>query len=171
MAVERRFLLGFLCLTLVLGLGPVVVQTVQAQDGDVMTYETPEPSSGSYMLRQSTTGIILGPYSGQDDIQLPAGPAIGTTFDGFNFDDNATENGGYLFIPPDPIGAAGTDRLIAVVNVMVEAHNKTGTSLWKASLNDFFLTLSPAEEATSLKSWDGCFSPTTTSRETTGLRN
>ncbi|MFC1871146.1 hypothetical protein ACFLYF_01910 [Chloroflexota bacterium] len=73
------------------------------------------------MLHESSAGVALGPYSGPDQAQSPLSPAIGTTFEGFNFDDNATENGGYLFIPPDPIGAAGTDRLIAVVNCMIEA--------------------------------------------------
>jgi hypothetical protein len=69
---------------------------------------------------------------------------IGTTFDGPNFDNNATENDGYLFIPPDPIGAAGTDRLIAVVNCMIEARDKTGTQLWRDGLATFFTTLAPA---------------------------
>ncbi len=45
--MERRFLLGFLCLALVLGLWPLALQTAQAQDGDVMTSEPQEPSGGS----------------------------------------------------------------------------------------------------------------------------
>ena len=45
-------------------------------------------------------------------------PGIG--FLAFNFDDNATENGGFVFIPPDPIGSAGLDRLIGVVNAGIE---------------------------------------------------
>lgn len=144
MTMERRFLVVFLCLALVLGLWPLTLQTTQADDGDVMTYETPEPSGGSYMLRQSSAGVTPGPYSGQDDIQLPSSPGIGTTFDGFNYDDNSIETGGWVFIPPDPIGAAGTDRLIAVVNAMIEARDKTGTLLWRDALADFFTTLTPA---------------------------
>ncbi len=54
-----------------------------------------------------------------------------------------TETGGGLFTPPDPIGAAGTDRLIAVVNVMIEARDKTGSLLWRDGLEDFFSSLSP----------------------------
>jgi hypothetical protein len=68
---------------------------------------------------------------------------ISTVFDGFNFDDNATYNGGNLFIPPDPIGVAGTDRVIAVVNTMIECRNKTGTLLWQDDLAGFFTTLTP----------------------------
>ncbi len=66
-------------------------------------------------------------------------PGIG--FLSYNFDDNATENGGFLFIPPDPIGAAGPDRLIGVVNAGLECRSKTGTLLYRDSLKDFFAPL------------------------------
>jgi hypothetical protein len=66
------------------------------------------------------------------------------SFEGFNFNDNAAENGGRIFIPPDPIGAAGTDRLIAVGNVIIEARTKTGLLLWRDALRDFFSSLNPA---------------------------
>jgi len=49
-----------------------------------------------------------------------------------------------FFIPPDPIGAAGTDRLIAVGNVLIEARNKSGSLLWRDALKDFFSPLTPA---------------------------
>ncbi len=133
----------FICLALVLGLWPLALQTAQADAGDSLAHRPSEPSGGSYMLRQSSAGVVLGPYSGQDDVQAPASPGIGTTFDGFNYDNNSTENGNQ-FIPPDPIGAAGTDRLIAVVNKMIEARDKTGTLLWRDALKDFFTTLTPA---------------------------
>jgi hypothetical protein len=41
------------------------------------------------------------------------------------------------------MGAAGTDRLIAVVNVMIEARDKTGSLLWRDGLEDFFSSFSP----------------------------
>ena len=141
--MQRKFLLGFLCLVLGFGLWPLALPMAQAQDGDEMTYETPEPSGGSEMLRQSTAGVALGPYSGQDVVQSPTSPVIGTTFDSLNYDDNGIETG-FVFIPPDPMGAAGTDRLIAVINVMIEARTKTGTQLWYDSLKDFFTPLTPA---------------------------
>lgn len=66
-------------------------------------------------------------------------PGIG--FLAYNFDDNAAENGGFLFIPPDPMGSAGLDRLIAVVNAGIECRSKTGTLLFRDSLKDFFSPL------------------------------
>ena len=75
---------------------------------------------------------------------LPAPPLVSPTFTGFGFDDDAIENGGVYFVPPDPIGAAGTDRLGAVVNSMIEARTKTGTLLWRDSLADLFTSLAPA---------------------------
>lgn len=65
----------------------------------------------------------------------------GVSFLGYNFDDNATENGGFLFIPPDPMGAAGLDRLIGVVNTGLECRTKTGALLFRDSLKDFFSPL------------------------------
>ncbi len=65
----------------------------------------------------------------------------GVSFLGYNFDDNATENNGFLFIPPDPMGAAGPDRLIGVVNTGLECRTKTGTLLYRDSLKDFFAPL------------------------------
>ncbi len=67
-----------------------------------------------------------------------------TSFTGFGYDDNSTETSGYSFIPPDPIAAAGTDRVIAVVNVMIECRDKTGTLIFRDALKDFFTSLSPA---------------------------
>ena len=71
-----------------------------------------------------------------------SGITMTTTFEGFGFDDNRTETG-FLFIPPDPMGAAGRDRVVAVVNTMIEARDKEGTLLWRDSLRDFFAPLSP----------------------------
>jgi hypothetical protein len=82
------------------------------------------------------TAAIVAPFP---DAALA--PSIGTAFGSVTFDDNFTENGFYS-VPPDPIGAAGTDRLVAVTNHMIEARSKTGTLLWRDSLMDFFTSLS-----------------------------
>jgi len=79
---------------------------------------------------------------GQSNPPPPYSPSAITTFDGLDFDDNATYNSSY-FIPPDPIGVAGDDRVIAVVNCMIECRNKTGTSLWIDDLAGFFSSLTP----------------------------
>lgn len=65
-------------------------------------------------------------------------PGVG--FLAYNFDDNGTETG-FIFIPPDPIGAAGTDRVISVVNVGIECRSKTGTLIFRDALKDFFSSL------------------------------
>jgi hypothetical protein len=65
---------------------------------------------------------------------------VGPSFDGFGYDDNFTENG-FRTVPPDPIGAAGTDRLVAVVNSMIEARSKTGTLIFRDALKDFYAPL------------------------------
>ena len=67
-------------------------------------------------------------------------PGIG--FLAYNFDDNIVEAGA-MFIPPDPCGAAGPDRLIGVVNVGIECRDKVGNLLFRDSLRDFFLPLGP----------------------------
>lgn len=107
-----------------------------------------KPSGGSKADPVSSDGAVLGPHFKQKVTQKVIQPTtenavIGITFEGFNFDDNATENGGFLFIPPDPIGAVGTDRVIAVVNTMIEARDKGGTLLFRDALADFFTTLTP----------------------------
>jgi len=116
---------------------------LSAAEENPTTMEIPEPSGGSYMLHQPSEGVDLGPHFGEEEGWSGSIAAIGTTFDGFNFDDNSTETGGWLFIPPDPIAAAGTDRVVAVVNVMIEARNKTGGLLWRDALKDFFTSLTP----------------------------
>lgn len=68
---------------------------------------------------------------------------VDKTFEGFGFDDNATENGGFRFIPPDPIGAAGKSRVVAVVNTIIESRTKGGALKWRDSLSDFFAPLAP----------------------------
>ncbi len=70
-----------------------------------------------------------------------AGGSVDKRFDGFWFLDNPTENGGFLFIPPDPIATAGKSRLIAVVNTMIESRNFGGKLMWRTSLQNFFSPL------------------------------
>ena len=138
--MQKRLLLVFLCLFLSLGLLPVALDTVQADNGEgEVAFEFSEPSGGSEMLRGLATDIDVMPHPELDD--GPLAPSIGNTFEGFNYHDNITETDGWMFIPPDPIGAAGTDRLIAVVNVMIEGRTKTGSLLWRDALRDFFSSL------------------------------
>jgi len=112
------------------------------------TNETPQISGGAefnIMLQEAIRNGNVDMFRSLDQSNppLPYSPSATGSFDGFGFDDNSTENGS-LFIPPDPSGAAGTDRLIAVVNTMIEARDKTGGLLWRDALKDFFSPLAPA---------------------------
>ena len=114
------------------------------------TSEVPEPSGGSQIGSRyySGPGIGIGPDT-RLGVTLEGGEvttgdaAIAANFLGPGFDDNGSETG-LVFIPPDPNGAAGTDRIIAVVNVLIEARTKAGTRIFIDSLKDFFSPLGAA---------------------------
>jgi hypothetical protein len=57
---------------------------------------------------------------------------------GFGFDSNSVENNGFRFIPADSSGAAGAERLVAVVNVMIEVRRKDGILTYRDGFKDFF---------------------------------
>lgn len=65
---------------------------------------------------------------------------VGPSFDGFGFDDDFTENG-FRTAPPDPMGAAGANRVVSVVNSMIEARTKSGTLVFRDALKDFYAPL------------------------------
>ncbi len=105
-----------------------------------LTYQQPVPrfdskehQQKSELLPESFTGI---PWSA---IHSPS-DGIGITFPGPVWEDNSALIG-FSFIPPDPHGAAGYDMVIAAVNVLVEARDKSGNLLWKDDLKDFFAPL------------------------------
>ncbi len=133
-------------LSVALILGQFVAAPVFSQ---TMESEVPTPSIDLTMLNQPSTKatVRLGPSQGLTLRQLPMPSEksikTGPGFEGFGFDDNAVENNGFLYIPPDAIGAAGKSRVIAVVNTMIEARNKGGALKWRDSLRDFFAPLSP----------------------------
>jgi hypothetical protein len=71
------------------------------------------------------------------------GCRITNTILGFNFTDNLVENR-FTVVPPDPQGAAGTSRLVAVVNSMVEARHKNGTLTFRNGFQTFFASFPEA---------------------------
>ncbi len=81
------------------------------------------------------TGVVDTPIAVADPVYAPQ---VKKSFLSMNFDDNRDENDGFAFIPPDPIGAAGHSRVIAVVNTMIESRNKGGALKWRTSLQNFF---------------------------------
>jgi hypothetical protein len=118
--------------------------TALGQGAGIYVNEVPTISNGGLVggaLRPTGTSPSSGPSSPVlPPFALgPDAPTLSTSFDCFDFDDNPVENGGFYSIPPDPIGAAGPDRVIAVVNTMIEARTKAGVLLYRDALADFFL--------------------------------
>ena len=109
-------------------------------------YKTEGPplrSGGSYKISRQFSSAVVGPLPSQQANRFPVmSTSIGIAFEGFGFDDHPAVNGGFRFIPPDPIAAAGIDQLVAVVNSMIEMRDKTGASIVTfISLKDFFSSL------------------------------
>jgi hypothetical protein len=73
--------------------------------------------------------------------------SVTKTFYGFNYNDNVVENQ-YTTIPPDPSGAAGANRLVAVVNSMIEVRQKNGILTYRKSLQNFFAGIPQALQFT-----------------------
>jgi uncharacterized repeat protein (TIGR01451 family) len=108
-----------------------------------MSYEVPTPSyagitSGSTLPSGSP---VKRPGSASDGLLSPASSQ--GFFLGVDFDDNVTYNSSRVFIPPDPIAAAGPDHLVSVVNAMIAWYTKDGTSPNVQALSSFFATLTP----------------------------
>ncbi len=96
---------------------------------------TPEAVGTEGLVRHDTGGDKLGG---------PSTPGFDTTFDSLDFLDNSTNTGGSVFIPPDSSAAAGSDHVVSVTNVSIQAHDKDGTVNFGASgmsLSSFFTTL------------------------------
>lgn len=142
-----RAVIALLTLPTLFLVAPALAQTP-------MSREVPTPSAGAEAAiaagagsQSSVAGAPRGSsastiFAATAGITASKEGAVQRRFDGFGFDDNETENG-TRFIPPDPSGAAGKSRLIAVVNTMIESRDKKGKLKWRDSLRDFFAPLSP----------------------------
>ncbi len=123
---------------------PETVGIHQHLRGPGLHSEPPVPSGGSYMLNEMMPPDELSPIiDNANPVSHFNDRTVTTSFNSFNYDDNATYNSGYSFIPPDPIGAAGTSSLVAVGNALIEMRDKTGTLIWIDDLAGFFTTLTP----------------------------
>ncbi|MGD8306500.1 MAG: hypothetical protein PVF17_07585, partial [Ignavibacteria bacterium] len=126
-----------------------IPQTYAQQSQDkFLSFEKPMISGGAefnmFLQKQIKSGNLdkINNWDGRIPLK-PNEPSAITTFDGFDFDRNTVLTGS-RFIPPDPIGVGGLDRVIAVVNVMIECRNLAGDSLWQDDLAGFFAPLTPA---------------------------
>jgi len=79
----------------------------------------------------------------EDRCLLAASPALLSTIEGFNIDQNAFNLGGGVFEPPDPYGAAGPAHVVNVGNVSIQWFTKDGTQQFHTSLSNFFAPLQP----------------------------
>ncbi|MEZ5584612.1 MAG: hypothetical protein R3F37_19230 [Candidatus Competibacteraceae bacterium] len=133
------------CLFLFFVLSLIGLASAYGQNSNAM-FSLPHPPniSGGAEMSSHAQRMPIVPPEQPTGVPVPESPGVETTFDGFNSDDNSAESGGFLFIPPDPMGAAGTNRVLAVVNTMIEARNKSGGLLWRDSLRDFFSPLGSA---------------------------
>lgn len=67
----------------------------------------------------------------------------GSTFEALDYDSNADNTGGFVFIPADPVLAAGPNHVVAVTNTSIAIYDKSGSEVSSESLQDFFSPLSP----------------------------
>lgn len=70
-------------------------------------------------------------------------PSLSIEFGSVDYGTNITENGGFAFIPADPIAAAGPNHVVSVVNTVIQFLQKDGTVDFTDSLADFFSAESP----------------------------
>jgi len=109
--------------------------------------EAPAISGGAEMTILKATGGALEPQSpgkvksssaGSNLLSMPG--VIDRAFDSKMTMCANPSN----FVPPDPIGAAGLDQLIAVTNVLIERSSKTGATLEGPILLHTFFAGAPA---------------------------
>jgi hypothetical protein len=116
----------------------------------VLTVETPLPSIGPEAVLAVAPADGPAAAASPAPVPAPAGalgpaaPGLDATFAGVTFDTNPTYNGGFLFIPPDPIAVAGPSHVVSVVNCMIEWRPKSGVAGTVQSLAGFFTSLTPA---------------------------
>jgi len=132
-------------------------QTSMASADSIILKVTPQPSNGSWEGSRKPFDATL--FSDSKKRSSPPSfelfnlnaPGVGTTIEGINFDEDAA-NSGFYHIPPDPIGTAGPNHLISVVNTSIEWFTKAGVKqnsqrLGKNSTSitgSFFESLTPA---------------------------
>jgi hypothetical protein len=130
--------------TALCALSLLVVSTLTSAQPAVageLTAEVPEISAGGQanLDAQQFGRFAPGPEAQSGIVAPPRldGFYGGATWSALNFIGNANQTGFYQ-IPPDPIGAAGTDRVIDVVNSSIESWSKTGALQWRTTIKNFF---------------------------------
>ncbi len=140
MRLRYKVVFIFLCVVLVGGLADdSAFSQTRSRSGE-------DPASSYGPMIESSLPVDIAPSFDlrNKDVRRPVGaPPLGASWNGFNFLDNATNTGGWYFIPPDPIGAAGPMHVVNVGNVTIQWFNKAGVQQFQASLQNFFAPLGP----------------------------
>jgi hypothetical protein len=140
----QRIIFLLVCL---IWMNPLSLFSQRISDGD-LTCEISVPSGGSYQSSVNASKVLPSPVNLSTfpgtQFPLPGVESLplGFTIEGINFDENAV-NTNYYQIPPDPIGAAGPEHLVSVVNSSIEWFTKAGVTENSQSLQIFFDPLSP----------------------------
>lgn len=132
---------------------PSIPQSSQGQSLDLYVTDVPVPRirkpRAVGKVDVPATNKQIAPTDGTDPLAATAEPV----FDSLTTDDNVANTGGFLFIPADPSGTAGPDHVVAVTNVSIQFHTKSGTPLLDSTpggdvtgvaLSSFFAALTPA---------------------------
>ncbi len=90
----------------------------------------------------ASTPVFTSFSAGITQFFNPNAPALITSIEGINFNENGS-NTGFFQIPPDPSGAAGLNHVVSVVNSSIEWHTKTGIQQNSQSLRNFFSAAVP----------------------------
>ena len=126
------------------GAAPTASVTPQSSEGGFVS-NTPRPSAGSYRAHTPLAPAVHGgPQAVAPGTEIPqAAPVPSTLIEAINFDRNAQLTGMYN-VPPDPIGAAGPNHVVAVVNTSIFWATKANTGRTEQSLRSFFISLDPS---------------------------
>jgi hypothetical protein len=129
------------CATFVLGAGTgtALAQATPQPDPATLTFETPVPSIDTTANPPQSAWVPNPPEqapAGNGDIALA--PSLLTSFNAADFADNIALSGGFAYIPPDPIAAAGLNHVVNVVNKIIEWYTKAGGLQNQQTLQAFF---------------------------------
>ena len=104
-----------------------------------ITLARPQPTGEDELSAIPVDGTVVL------DAAIPSAasaPSLDTSFDGLNFNQEASKSG-YYHTPPDPIGAAGPTQVVSVVNTTIQWYTKSGVQQHSQGLASFFSALSP----------------------------
>ena len=104
--------------------------------------ETFAASNSTNLVTVDSSQENVKKYKLSRTLQASSNCVIDNYIRGMGFEDNVVEND-ERFISPDSSGAAGAERLVAVVNAMIEVRGKNGTLIYRDGFKDFFRFLAP----------------------------